>query len=463
MIMSEQQRSVAPTLGEATIQDLRNSLRGEIILPNDERYDDARKIFNAMIDRRPTVIVCVASTSDIVTAVQFARSHNLPLAVRSGGHGVAGHSVCDGGLVIDLGLMKGIDVDPVKQVVRAQAGLRLGEFITGIERFGFVSPTGTVSDTGLGGLTLGGGYGWLSGKYGMAVDNVLGAEIVTADGRVLRTSIDEHPDLLWAIRGGSGNFGVVSSFDLKLYPVTEVLGGMVLHPFNRAGEVLRFYRDFAASAPEDLTVYAALVTTPDGFQAVAIALCYCGDLVEGERVIAPVRKFGPPIMDMIQPMSYSEMNTLLDKGNPSGLLNYWKHHPLRTLDDEVIDTIIEHAARVPSPRSVILIEQLHGAATRTNPTATAFCHRNAPHTLVAISMWDDPADSEKNISWTRELAMATEQYATGGTYVNAVNGGEERARAAYGVNYDRLVEIKTKYDPTNFFSMNSNIRPTTLG
>jgi FAD/FMN-containing dehydrogenase len=456
----QERRSSRPVLGKATLQDFESSLRGKLLTPGDtDRYDEARTIFNAMIDRRPALIVRVADTRDIALSVGFARSNGLPLAIKSGGHGVAGHAVCDDGLVIDLSCMKRIAVDPERRVARAQAGLRLGELITELERHGFVTPTGTVSDTGVGGLTLGGGYGWLNGKYGMAVDNVVGAEIVTADGRVLRVSETQHPDLFWAIRGGSGNFGVVSEFEFRLHPAAPLLGGMLIHPFPHAREVLRFYRDFAAAAPDELTTYAAIVTTPDGQQVVALIACYRGDLAEGERALAPLRNFGPPVADLIQPMPYSAMNTLIDAANPPGLFNYWKHHPLRELPDDAIDTIIDYAARVPSPRTAILIEQLHGVAARVSPTDMAFSHRNAPHSLVMISMWEDEAESECNITWTRELASATERFATGGVYVNAVNDGEDRGRAAFGVNYDRLAQIKRQYDPTNLFRHNQNIRP----
>lgn len=370
----------------SSVQEFVGGFHGEVILPENDGYDEVRKVFNGMIDCRPALIARCVDTQDVVRCVRFAREHDVLVSVRGGGHSVAGYGVCDEGLVIDLSLMKGVEIDTQNQVAKAEPGLRLGEFIVETEKHGLVSPTGTVSDTGLAGLTLGGGYGWLSGKYGMALDNLLAAEVVTADGQVLRASADEHPDLYWALRGGSGNFGIVTSFELKLYPVTQVLGGMVIHPFERAGEVLRFYREVAASAPDELTIYAAVVTTPDGNQAVAIALCYCGPIEDGERIIAPIRAFGPPIADLIHPMKYSEMNTLLDAANPPGLQNYWKWNGLRELSDDAINAIVEHAARVPSKRTVILIDQLHGAASRVAPSATAFAHRNAPHGLVVLSM-----------------------------------------------------------------------------
>ena len=456
--LSRRTNVVGPALDDGAVRAFAARLSGALVLPADPGYDAERAVFNGMIDRRPAMIARCADAVDVSAAVQFGRDHGLVVSVRSGGHGVAGHSIADGSLVIDLSLMKGVEVDAERRVARAGAGLRLGELIEATERFGLVTPTGTMSDTGIGGLTTGGGYGWLAGRFGMAVDNVVGAEVVTADGRILRASADEHPDLFWAIRGGSGNFGVVTTFELALYPVTQVLGGMLVYPFPMAAEVLRFYREVAATAPDELTTYAALVTGPDGNKAVAILACYSGDLADGERVLAPIRAFGPPVADLIGPMPYSAINTLIDAANPSGMLNYWKWNGLRSLSDEAIDTVIGFFANVPSPRTAILIDQLHGAARRVSPTATAFAHRDAPHGLVVLSMWSDPAESASNIAWTRELAAATEPYSTGGVYVNGE--GDDRARAAFGVNYDRLVEIKNVYDPTNVFRHNQNIAPS---
>lgn len=453
----EQRRSASPVLGSATVQEFRANLHGRLVLPTDPDYDDVRAVFNAMIDRRPALIAQCVDTHDVVEAVRFARSHDLLVAVRGGGHSVAGHSVCDDGLLIDLSLMKGVEVDTEKRIAKAQPGLTLGEYVTATEQYGLVSPVGTASDTGIAGLTLGGGYGWLSGKYGMALDNLLAAEVVTADGQVVRASAEEHPDLYWALRGSSGNFGIVTSFEFQLYPVTQVLGGMLIHPFSAAKDVLRYFREAVAAAPDELTIYAALVTPPDGQKVVAMVLCYTGDLEEGERLIQPIREFGPPLADMIHPMPYSEMNTLIDEANPPGMQNYWKWNGLRGVSDEVIEAVVEHYARVPSPRSAILIDSVNGAARRVSPTATAFAHRDAPHGLIVLSMWQDPADAEPNIAWARSLAAATEAYSTGGVYVNG--SSDEKARAAYGVNYERLVEVKTQYDPTNFFRHNQNIKP----
>lgn len=447
----------ASSRAHVSVTTLRDALHGQLIVPGDATYDEARTVFNRMIDRRPAAIIECADTSDVVAAVNFARESGLTLTVRSGGHGVAGHCIADGGIMIDLGPMKGLTVDTERHIARAQPGLRLGEFITGLERYGMVSPTGTNSDTGIGGLTLGGGFGWLVGKYGFAVDNIVGAEVVLASGEVVHASDEEHPDLLWALRGGSGNFGVVTSFEMKVYPLAQVIGGMLIHPFARAHEVLRFYREAAANAPDELTMYAGFVTTPDGHQAVAMMVCWSGEIGEGERVLAPIRAFGPPLADLVRPMSYSEMISLTDEATASPLRHYWKMNLLQSLGDDAIDTIIEHIANVPSPRSVILIDQVHGAAHRVAPTATAFPHRDYPHGLVILSMWPDAADDERNIRWTRELTDATRPFSTGGVYVNETQ--DEKVSAAWGVNYQRLAAIKRRYDPANLFHHNANIAP----
>lgn len=448
---------VKPVFGESTIQDFRNALQGQLILPEDLEYDEVRKVHNGMVDRRPALIARPVNTQDVVEAVKFGRSHGLLVSVRGGGHSAPGHGVCQNGLMIDLSLMKQVDIDAERRIATAQPGLRLGEYITETEKYGFVTPVGTASDTGLAGLSLGGGYGWLSGKYGMTVDNIVGAEVVLADGRVVRASADKHPDLFWALRGGSGNFGIVTSFEFRLYPLTQVLGGMLVYPFPMAGEVLRYYRDLANTAPDELTTYVGIVTGPDGQQVVGVIPCYCGPVEEGERVIAPIRAFGPPVADMVSLMPYSAMNMLIDAANPPGLQNYWKWNGLKALPDEAIDTIVDFAGRVPSPRSVILIDQLHGAASRVSPTGTAFAHRDAPHGLMMLSMWEDPGDDEANITWARQFAKAMEPFCTGGVYADAVAGNQPRA--AYGVNFDRLSKIKARYDPTNFFRHNQNIAP----
>ncbi len=438
-------------------QDLRATLGDSLILPADSRYDEARTVYNAMIDRRPAAIATCVGPDDVAAAITFARNRGIPITVRGGGHGVSGHAVADGALMIDCSPMKTVEIDRNRGVAIAGAGLRLGEFIASIEQHGLVSPTGTVSDTGLAGLTLGAGYGYLNGKFGLAIDNLVGATVVLADGTIVHASETEHPDLFWAIRGGSGNFGVVTSFELRVYAVPQVLGGPIIHPFPEAATVLRFVREVAASAPDELTVYAALVTGPDGRQAVLIVPCWCGPAAEGENILAPIRSFGSPVADMVQWMPYSAMNTLVDQALPPGLRYYWKQNLMRELADDAIETIIDRVARVPSPRTVVLIDHVHGAARRVDPAATAFPHRNAPHGLVILSGWDSPADDAANIAWTRDLASATKPWSTGGAYVN--EAWDEKSSAAFGANYARLAAIKATYDPTNLFRHNTNVAP----
>jgi len=407
--MSTESRGTGPAVSSPDIAftELRNRMQGPLVLPGDRGYDSARRIFNAMIDRRPAAIAQCAGTPDVVASVGFARQHGIPISVRSGGHGIAGESVIEDGLMIDLSSMKRIEVDTERRIARAQAGLRLGEFIEATERYGLVSPTGTASDTGMAGLTLGAGFGWLAGHFGLATDNVAGAEIVLADGSVVRASNREHEDLYWAIRGGSGNFGIVTEFEMRLHPLTQVLGGLLVHPMTRATEVLQFYREISSTLPDELTIYAALVTGPDGNKAVGLIVCWSGDPEEGERVLTPIRAFGPPLADTIQAMPYSAMNRLLEQSSPPGQRNYWKQAYFLTLEDELIETITDFAAAAPSPFSAAVIFEIHGAATRVPPKATAFPHRDARYGLMMMSVWSDPAEDDVNIRWARELANAT--------------------------------------------------------
>lgn len=458
MVVSHDLQAVlTPVLDKRLVLAFRGMLRGVLVLPEDPEYDPVRRIFNAMIDRRPAVIVRCLDANDVIVALKLARRLELPVTVRGGGHSVAGHSVADGALLIDLSLMTGIDVDPDQRIARVQPGVRLGEFITVTEAYGLVSPTGTNSDTGVAGLTLGGGHGWLNGKFGLAVDNLLGAEVVTADGEVLRVNADAHPDLFWALRGGSGNFGVVTKFELALHPLPLVLGGMLIHPYAKAPEVLRFYQQAAAEAPDELTMFAAILTQPSGELAVAMAVCWCGSIAEGEAVLAPIRAFGPPVADLIQPMPYSVMNSLLDAAAPRGLRHYWKENLLPELSDAAIETVLDFAARKPSPQSAVVISHAHGAARRVATSETAFPHRDWAHGVIMLSMWEEATDDEPNIAWAKAASDAIRPYGTGGFYVNASWG--EKPRAAFGVNYDRLAAIKQHYDPENLFHHNMNIAP----
>jgi len=380
--------------------------------------------------------------------------------VRGGGHSTAGFAVRDAGLVIDLSGMKGIAVDPQNRTARAEPGLTLKELITATQVHGLVTTTGIVSDTGIAGLTLGGGVGWLEGRFGLTCDNVLAFELVTADGRLRRASPSEHPDLYWALRGGGGNFGVVTTFEYRLHPLGQVLAGMVVHPMPRARDVLRFYRDFTAQAPDELTVYAALVTSPDGHPAVAMLVCYSGELEEGERVLAPLRQFGPPLADLIRPMDYLDAIQLIDAGNPSGHSYYEKGCSLNNLTDEAIDAVVGAGMAMTSPLSAVLIQRMHGAASRVLPNETAFALRGEHYLVVFIAQW--PAgNGEAHSAWARAGWAALQPFANQGTYVNFMAADEsDRVRAAYGQNYERLVAIKNRYDPTNLFQHNQNIRPS---
>jgi FAD/FMN-containing dehydrogenase len=395
--------------------------------------------------------------------VRFAREQELLVSIRGGGHNVAGLAVCDGGLMIDLSPMKGIRIDPATQTARAQPGVLWGEFDHESQAFGLATVGGTVSTTGIAGLTLGGGQGWLSGKYGLTLDNLLAVDVVTADGELRHASAVENPDLFWALRGAGANFGVVTSFEYQLHPVgPTVLGGMVVHPLDRARDVLRFYRDFVAGEPDELTTYAAFLTTPDGTQVIALVTCYAGELAEGERAVEPLRHFGTPVMDTIGPMPYTAVQGIITEASPPGRRNYWKSTMLRQITDEVIEALVDFAGQVPSPFSAIAIADAHGAYTRVAPDATAYAHRDLPFDLIILSSWTDTTNDESNVNWARGLYEAVRPHAPAGVYVNDLDRDETmgRVRDAYGVNYERLLALKATYDPTNVFRMNHNIQPT---
>jgi FAD/FMN-containing dehydrogenase len=448
-------------LDESALSKLKESFRGQLVRPRDPDYGECRQIWNGSIDRSPALIARCAGVADVIAAVRFARESGLVVAVRSGGHSFPGQSVCDGGVVIDLGLMKGIRVDPVQRTARAQAGVLLGELDRETQAFGLAVPAGIVTHTGLSGLTLGGGIGWLMRKYGLTIDQLLAVDLITADGDFVRASETENPDLFWGVRGGGGNFGVVTSLEFRLHPVGPILGGMVLHLRQHAPEVIRFYREFTQQAPEELTTYCMMLTTPDGVPVVALVACYNGPLEQGEAVLRPLRSFGSPVADLIHPMPYREMQSMFDAGFPHGLRNYWKGNFLRELPDAAIDRLVAHAEGMPSPLSAVALEFYGGAASRVGEGETAFPHRQALYDLVIIAQWADAAEDEPNIQWAREITEAMEPYASGRVYVNLLGvEGEERVKAAYGANYDRLVALKNKYDPANLFRLNQNIKPT---
>jgi hypothetical protein len=447
-------------LEEALVQQLQAGLRGALLRPGDDSYDAARKIYNAMIDKRPALIVQCAGAADVITAVTFARTHNLLVAVRGGGHSVGGKSVCDSGVLIDLSPMKGIRVDPARRTARAQPGLRLGEFDRETQAFGLATPLGVVANTGIAGLTLGGGIGWLSGQYGLACDNLLSVDVVTADGRFLMARASENADLFWGVRGSGGNFGIVTSFEYRLHPVGPVLGGTVLYEMKKAREILRFLDKFAHEYPDELSANLGFLTTPDGNPMVDSTVCYSSSLAEGEKVLQPLRTFGTSIADFIRPMSYVEMQSLFDEDLPPSRLHYWKSNFLRVMSDDAIEVMVEYATTMPSPTSVVELQVMHGAASRVGCNETAFAHRYEQYDLLILSNWTDPADSEKNVGWTRAFWEAMQPFVEQRVYVNNLGEeGDERDRAAYGSNYERLVALKNKYDPTNFFRLNQNIKP----
>ena len=449
-------------LEAAAVQELAENLRGRLMQPGDGGYDEARRVWNGMIDRRPALIARCAGVADVMSAVRFARDHRLLVSVKGGGHNITGNAVCEGGLMIDLSPMKSVRVDPVGRTARAEAGLTWGEYNRETQAFGLASTGGVVSTTGIAGLTLGGGLGWLMGKHGLSCDNLISADLVTADGELLTASADRHPDLFWGLRGGGGNFGVVTSFEYKVHPVGPVLAGMVIHPIAEAKAVLRFYRDFARGCPDEMLAAAALMTSPEGEPVVVVIASYIGDLATGERLMAPLRTFGTPLADTIAPTSYVHLNTLFDAAVPyGGVQRYWKSSFLNDLGDELLDIMIARAEKMLSPMSMILFFHMHGAAARADRNETAFGLRHDQWDYDVISQWNDPAETAGHIEWTREYWTAVEPFATGEVYVNHLDAEEAtRIRAAYSGNYERLVALKNKYDPTNLFRMNQNIRPT---
>jgi FAD/FMN-containing dehydrogenase len=446
---------------DTPIEGFQASLRGELIQPSDQRYDEARKLWNGMFDRRPALIARCSGTADVMCAVNFGRDNRLRVAVRGGGHSFPGHSVCDGGLVIDLSPMKSVRVDPPTRTARAEPGVKWIEFDRATQAFGLATTGGTASDTGIAGLTLGGGLGWLSSKYGLTVDNLISADVVTADGRFLPASATENQDLFWALRGGCGNFGVVTSFEYQLHAVgPTILGGMVVHPLSKAKDVLRFYREFSKAAPDELTIYAGFLNPPDSDTVAALIGCYCGPLDKGEEVMRPLKSFGPPLLDMLGPMPYAAQQSLTDAALPAGSSYYTKGGFLADLNDQAIEVFAEYAATKPSALSAVLVQTVCGAASRVDSTAMAFAHRRFPYAPVIVSQWLDAADSEKNVGWARDFWRALQSFAGGGVYVNDLGSDDEdRVRIAYGANYDRLAALKKKYDPDNLFRLNPNIQP----
>lgn len=447
---------------EATVAAFSSRLSGELLRPGCNGYEDARKVWNGMIDKRPALIVRCAGVGDVVDAVRFARERDLLASIRGGGHNIAGKAVCDGGLMIDLSRMRSVRVDPVKRTACVEGGALLGDLDREAQVFGLATTAGVVTHTGVGGLTLGGGVGRLARKHGLACDNLLGVEIVTADGDVLRASATENEDLFWGVRGGGGNFGVVTVFEFQLHPVgPRVLGGKVVHRLEEAQTALEFYHDFSRSAPDELSTDAIFLTSPEGERVLAISVCYVGPIKEGERVLQPLRRFGRPLVDDIGPFAYTEVQAAADDFFPIGLRFYWKSHFLKEISGDAVQATVRHFAKVPSARSLLVFQQFGGVVGRVGRSETAFWHRDVQWDNFAASVWQDRAESEMQLQWVREWWDLMKPFSLGGEYVN--NLGEEtedHVRASYGANYERLVALKNKYDPTNFFRLNANVTPT---
>ncbi len=435
---------------------------GQLLQPLDTGYEEARRVHNGLVDKRPGLIARCRGVADVVDAVQLARAEKLEIAVRGGGHNVAGHASINNGIMIDLAPMKGIQVYPAGKVAHAQGGVLWSEFNRETQVHGLATTGGVVSSTGIAGLTLGGGLGWLMAKHGLALDNLRSADLVMADGRVMRASKDENPDLFWAIRGGGGNFGIATSLEYNLHQIGPIIvGGVVLHPLPRAFDVLRFFRDQCAKLPDEMALFAGLLTGPDGTKLSGILAGHFGSAAAGEAAVKPIKAFGPPVMDAMGPMPYSALNSMLDPSLPKGALNYWKSQFLTDLSDDAIKVLVEKFAAVPSPMSQIVIEHFHGACTRVGVTDTACTLRTPGFSVVLISQWSDPKDNETCIGWCRETFGAMKPFLGQTRYMNylANDEADDVAATVYGPNYSRLRELKTKYDPDNVFNANVNIKP----
>jgi FAD/FMN-containing dehydrogenase len=457
-------------LGRRTVEAFTEDIGGEVVAPEGPGYDDTRAVWNAMVDRRPGLIVRCRDAADVVRAVRLAREHELLISVRGVGHNIAGNAVCDGGLMIDLSLMKSVRVDPERRTVRVEPGVTLGELDRQTQEHGLATPTGINSTTGIAGLTVGGGFGWLSRKHGLTIDNLLAADVVTATGERVRASEEENRDLFWGIRGGGGNFGIVTEFEFRLHEIgPEILSGLIVHPGEDAERVLSVYRDFTLQAPDELTVWAVLRKAPPlpflpaevhGTDVVILAAMYAGDLAAGEKALAPLRAAGEPLADVIGPHRFTDWQAAFDPLLTEGFRNYWKSHDFLRLEDRALDTIRTFAGSLPSPHCEIFIAQMGGATSRVPAEATAYRHRDAQYIMNLHGRWEAASEDERCIAWCREVFNGMAPFATGGVYVNFMTEEEdERVREAYGDSYDRLARLKRKYDPRNMFRLNQNIRP----
>jgi len=448
------------------VSEIAGVFSGELLRPGDAGYEEARRVHNGMVNKRPALIARCRGVADVADVIKLARGLGLEVAVRGGGHNVAGRATVDGGLMVDLARMKGIHIEESRRTVRAQGGVTWAELNRETQLHGLAVTGGVISTTGIAGLTLGGGIGWLMGKHGLALDNLLSVELVTAEGQVVRASAEEHPDLFWAVRGGGGNFGVVTSFEYRLFPVGPMItGGLIAYPIESAREMLRFYRDLTASLPDELAVAATLVHAPDGSgtKLAAMVACHCGSLAEGDTAMRLLKEFGSPVMDALGPMPYCQLNSMLDDGYPKGALNYWKSSFLAGLTDDAIDVMVEHFVSCPTPMGQVLLEHFHGEATRVGATDTAFPHRMPGYNFLVLSQTMDPAISDRCTAWVRQTYTEMEPFIAPARYVNYLDDDDtgDSVPAAYGPNYRRLQQVKTEYDPGNFFHLNQNIHPLT--
>ena len=452
-----------PEIALTALAKLRSSFAGTILQPGNAEYDSVRALHNGLIDKHPAVIARVRNDADIVAGIAFAREHRLEIAVRGGGHNVSGRASVEGGMMIDLSLMKAISVDPAARRAIAQGGVTWGEYNRATQEHGLASTGGVISTTGIAGLTLGGGFGYLSGVHGLATDNLVAATVVTADGRVVRASEDENPDLYWALRGGGGNFGVVSSFEYRLHPLgPAIMAGAIAWPISQAREILRFYREFTASAGDEIACLGGVGHAPDGsgVKVAIIGVSHCGTLKDGERALRPVKDFGSPLFDAIQPTSYCDLNSIFDIAYPKGLRYYWKSNFLNALDDGAMDAMVEAVERCPSKLSGIFLEHWHGAVARVPQDQTAFVYRREGHNLLVLAQWPDANADKENIAWARQSFAALEAFFASARYLNYLDQDDAADLAGpFGGNYARLAQVKAKWDPDNVFHLNQNIQP----
>lgn len=455
----EQVSTEGDTVDTPSYDTLQKQFCAEIITRSHPSYDSARSVWNAMIDRRPLLVVRPENTREVVSAIAFARHYDLPLSVKGGGHGVAGRAICDDGMVVDLCRMADVGIDPVARTATVRGGATLRALDAAAHAHGLATTAGIYRETGVAGLALGGGVGVLMRRYGLTCDNLLAAEVVTADGRVIEANETDHPDLFWALRGGGGNFGIVTRMDFRLHPLTQVFGGRLVYDFDDAFELGRFYRDVMAEAPDELQIYLSY-SIDEGRRTASVLFCHCGTIEAGEAVVERFRGFRHPIADDVKPKSYLEMQQTWDNSFPAGKLRFWKSSFLQTISDDALSVSQEAIARTDLPNCHVDTEPMGGAIARIAPDATAFADRDAATTLLIATGWTDPARSEAHVAWARETFNAAQPYAKPSGYINYMDQGDEhRTEAAYGGNFRRLVEVKRIYDPDNFFRHNANIRP----